>query len=148
MTNEFETFEHGADIGIRGFGSSVDNAFANASRAMFSLMVEDLSLVHPTQTLEIHADSMDLEGLLVAWLNELLAQWDIEGLVFSDFSVKIRQETLSGGNHHWAVTGVARGEPFSPQRHVRGIEVKGATFSELYVGRKDGIWTAQCVVDV
>ncbi len=147
LTLGFETFEHVADIGIRGFGQTVEDAFANAARAMFALMVEDLSSVRPDQSLDIHAESMDLEGLLVSWLNELLAQWGINGLVFSEFSPKITQKAGSEGKR-WIVTATIRGEPFSPRRHGRGIEVKGATFSELHVGLKDGTWIAQCVVDV
>jgi SHS2 domain-containing protein len=30
----------------------------------------------------------------------------------------------------------------------KGIEVKGATFTEAVVEKKDGLWVAQCVVDV
>jgi SHS2 domain-containing protein len=29
-----------------------------------------------------------------------------------------------------------------------GVEVKGATYTELKVSRRDGSWIAECVVDV
>ncbi len=142
----YETFEHGADIGIRGFGHTPEEAFANAARAMFSLMVEDFSAIVPAEKREVETSSLDLEGLLVAWLNELLAEWDIQGLIFSDFSLQIQQP--EGAEGECSLRGTAMGEPFSPGRHGRGVEVKGATFSNLFVGKDGDLWTAQCIVDV
>jgi SHS2 domain-containing protein len=36
---EFEQFEHKADIGVRGYGKNIEEAFENGARAMFSVMV-------------------------------------------------------------------------------------------------------------
>ncbi len=138
---DFETFEHGADIGIRGFGLSMEEAFQNGARAVFSLMVEELSSVKHKEQVDIQCNSYDIEGLFVAWLNELLAQKDMKNLLFSDFLVNIDKDNLN-------LSGVATGEIFDGSRHVRGVEVKGATFSELLVKHHEGFWIAQCVVDV
>ncbi len=135
----FETFEHGADIGIRGRGKTLDEAFENAARAMFSLMVEDIGTIMPEKTVHISCASYDREGLLTAWLNSLLAEASISGILFRDFTCSIKDTSA---------TGTATGEPFDPSRHKAGVEVKGATFTELRVFEEGGIWTAQCVVDV
>ena len=43
----------------------------------------------------------------------------------------------------------AIGEPVDRARHRPAVEVKGATYAELSVARReDGPWVAQCVVDV
>jgi len=47
-----------------------------------------------------------------------------------------------------ALEGTACGEPFDPSRHQRGIEVKGATYSEVRIKNENGMWMVQCVVDV
>lgn len=135
----FETFEHGADIGVRGRGRTVGEAFGNAARAMFSLMVEDIGTIRPEKTVHISCSSYDLEGLLTAWLNALLAEASISGLLFRDFTCSVADTSA---------TGTATGEPFDPARHQPWVEVKGATFTELRVFEERGIWTAQCVVDV
>ena len=135
----FETFEHGADVGIRGKGKSVSEAFENGAKSMFSLLVEDLDTITPEKSVIISCESFDLEGLFVAWLNSLLAESDMQRLVFSDFKVKIQDLTL---------TGTAMGEPFDFSKHQRGVEVKGATFTELVVRQDGGWWIAQCIVDV
>ena len=139
MTAFFETFEHGADIGIRGIGKTLSEAFENGAKSMFSLLLEDLDTVIPKKSVTISCGSFDLEGLFVAWLNSLLAESDIQRLVFSDFKVKIKDLRL---------TGTAIGEPFDFSRHHRGVEVKGATFTELAVRQDGDWWIAQCVVDV
>lgn len=139
MTAYFETFEHGADIGIRGKGRTLSEAFENGAKSMYSLVVEDLHTVIPEKSVTISCESLDQEGLFVAWLNSLLAESDIQRLIFSDFKVKIQDHRL---------TGTAKGETFDFSRHQRGVEVKGATFTELAVRQEGDWWIAQCVVDV
>jgi SHS2 domain-containing protein len=139
MKTGYETFEHGADMGIRGWGATMSEAFANGAKAMFSLMVEDMDAVRPKHPRDISCESFDKESLFTAWLNALLAEADIHGMIFREFDLEIQD---------CRIRGTARGEPFDTSRHARGIEVKGATYTELAVRQhKDG-WLAQCVVDV
>ncbi len=135
---ESRTFDHAADIGVRGEGKTLEEAFAGAARAMFSVMV-DLAGVEPRESVAISCEASDLELLLVRWLNALLAEADLRGMVFCDFDMRLREGGLDG---------TARGERFDPERHVPGVEVKGATLTELKVAREGGIWHAQTVVDV
>ncbi len=135
----WETFDHIADIGIRGVGLTLEEAFENGAKALFSLMVQDISTVRPKSSKKIECSSYDLTGLFVAWINTLLAVADIEQMIFSTFKVQIDNLFL---------TGIAKGEKWERGRHERGIEVKGATFTEAKVEEKEGLWIAQCVVDV
>lgn len=136
----YETFEHSADIGIRGIGKDISQAFENGAKAMFSLMISNFYALIPTKKVDISCVSFDIETLFTAWLNTLLAEADMNGLIFQNFNADIKDLTIKGA---------AWGEAFDPLRHERGIEVKGATFTELKVYRRtDGLWVAQCVVDV
>ena len=135
---QFETFEHEADIGIRGFGGSMKEAFENAAVALYSVMV-NIDTVNPVEERTVTVSAPDRELLLVEWLNALLAISDIERMVFSKFEVEMEGTTL---------TGVARGETLDRDRHEPHVEVKGATYHMLSVKEQDGIYTAQCVVDV
>lgn len=136
---KYETFEHGADIGIRGWGKNVPESFENCARAMFTLEVENLKSVKSDNCRTIACSSFDLESLLVAWLNALLAESDIERLIFSYFKVSVLGNQLEG---------TACGETFDPVRHEAGVEVKGATYTEVKVMKQGELWLAQCVVDV
>ena len=40
MERDFEVINHTADVGIRAYGANMGQAFANAARALFSLIAE------------------------------------------------------------------------------------------------------------
>ena len=134
----YETFEHEADIGIRGLGGTIEEAFANTALAMYSVMVR-IDAVKPLEKRLISASAPDMELLLVEWLNALLSLSDIERMVFSKFEVKIEAASLSC---------IAWGEKLDRMRHEPNVEVKGATYHLLRVGKENGRYIAQCVVDV
>lgn len=134
----YGTFEHGADIGIRGKGRTLEEAFINGAKALFSLMA-DLSTIELKKEIQVACNASDLETLFMVWLNELIALADIEKMVLCEFSV-----TIKGNN----LTAMAWGEPIDPQKHNLGVEVKGATYTMLKVSKKGDYFIAQCVVDV
>ncbi len=138
MDIQYETFEHEADIGIRGFGETIEEAFSNAARAMYSVMF-DISSIRPVVERTVTVAAPDTDLLLIEWLNALLALSDIERMVFSEFEVKIYGGRLQGR---------AMGEPLDRKRHGAVVEVKAATLHMLKVERIDGGYVAQCVVDV
>jgi SHS2 domain-containing protein len=135
----FELFEHGADIGIRGMGSTLAQAFENAALAMFSVVVPNIQDLVPSRFWQLSCESYDQEALLTAWLNTLLSYSDIYRAVFCSFEVKIDGCSL---------TADVKGIPYEELTVEKGVEVKGATFTELYVGKQNDVWIAQCVVDV
>jgi len=136
----FETFEHTADIGIRGIGKTLEQAFEEAAKAMFSVMV-DIKTVEPERGIKlvIQIKGLDDNGLFVEWLNRLVAEKDISGMMFSKFKVKIDDKQL---------VGTAWGEQFNPKKHKPEVEVKAATYSQLKVEKQKGKYIAQCLVDV
>lgn len=140
---EFEHFDHGADIGVRGFGATPSEAFEGAAMALFRLFAEDLATVRPLVEERIDVEALALPELLVAFLNELISVADTRRLVFSSFSVAIRGEGPS-----FTLSAQARGEPFDPERHTFTVLPKGATYTALRVEREDDRWIAQCVIDV
>lgn len=139
----YETFEHEADIGVRGYGASIEDAFANTAKALYSVMV-DVSNVRPNEKRDIFASGPDYEILLVEWLNALLSASDIERMVFSEFEVRIKQDAEAG----LRLIGAAWGERLNPERHSARVEVKAATLHMLKVERHEDGYIAQCVVDV
>ncbi len=135
---QYETFEHEADIGIRGFGTTQEEAIANAAAALYSVMV-DITCVEHKEFRGVNVSADDREQLLVEWLNALLAVSDIERMVFSKFEVRIEGNRLAG---------TAWGEHLQRDRHHAHVEVKGATYHMLSVRQENGRYVAQCVVDV
>lgn len=135
----YELFPHMADMGVRGYGDTLDEAFAHAALALSSIICEP-DLIAGTQAVEIRCSAPDSETLLVDWLNALILEMAVHGLLFGRFEVRIE---------NGALTGKAFGEPVDRIRHEPAVEVKGATYTELAVHREPGgRWIAQCVVDV
>lgn len=138
MTAHWEHFEHMADIGVRGIGDTLAEAFEQAALAM-TAVITDPGLVSPRETVEIACEAPDHELLLADWLNALILEMATRRMLFARFEAAIDGTRLRGR---------AFGEPLDVARHQPGVEIKGATFTELRVGRCDGQWLAQCVLDV
>lgn len=135
----WEHFEHGADIGVRGYGHSPAEAFAQAALAL-TAVITDPELIEPRERAVIECRAPDQELLLVDWLNAIIYEMAVRKMLFSQFDVVITDNNLQA---------TIRGEPVSAEKHQPVVEVKGATYTELQVRQdSDGIWTAQCIVDV
>ena len=137
-----EHLEHTADLAIRAIGATLEEAFCDAARGLFGLML-DITAVRACQEYGVHVEADSDADLLVEWLADLLAQKELTGLVFSTFDVRIDR---SGGTTR--LVGVAVGEILDPVRHGPRIEVKGISYLGLDVRPVDAGWVAQCIVDV
>ena len=102
--------------------------------------IVDPATVAETQAIEIAVSATDDEMLFVEWLDALVYEMATRKMLFRRFQVEI---------HDHALRAEAWGEPIDIGRHRPGVEVKGATLTELRVWQdQGGIWHAQCVVDV
>jgi tRNA nucleotidyltransferase (CCA-adding enzyme) len=138
MQNHWEHFEHGADIGVRGIGTTKAAAFEQAALAL-TAVITDPQCVAAVEAVHIRCEAPDDEMLLADWLNALVYEMAVRRMLFGRFQVELR------GRH---LDAQAAGEPVSVQRHHPAVEVKGATFTALRVAPVEGGWLAQTVVDV
>ena len=135
----WELYSHPADIGIRGLGPTREAAFAQAAMALTAVLT-DLQKVQPREVVDLVCEEQDDELLFINWLSALLYEMDTRGMLFSRFEI----EPVEGG-----IRARAWGEPVDVARHEPAVEVKAATYADLKVERKsDGVWIAQCIVDV
>ena len=139
----YETFEHKADMGVRGIGESFEQAFEETAKAMFSIMT-GLEKVEAENVVEVEANAKDLEALLVEWLNELVFHYSSKNMFFSEFKVEPIEERADG----FYLKGTAKGEEIDQKKHERKTEVKAASYSQLKVAEEGGKFLAQCIVDV
>jgi SHS2 domain-containing protein len=136
---KFEILDIAGDAGIRAFGDSKQEVFVHAALGMYSL-ITDTKFLKDQTSITVSAESDTLDGLLVAWLNELVFHFDaygfigkeIEVLNFSDNGVEAR---LSG-------------EEFDPERHQAGLLIKAATYHQLKIEKKNHTWKAEVIFDV
>ena len=138
-SDRWEHYPHDADVGIRGYGATRARAFEQAALAMAAIVV-DPDAVAGSETVDVDCAAPDDELLLVDWLNALIYEMATRRLCFARFTVQLHDHRLHGR---------AFGERVDAAKHELGVELKGATFTNLRVAREpSGRWVAQCVVDV
>lgn len=135
----WEHFAHGADIGVRGIGTTKAEAFEQAAIAL-TAVITDPERVRASSELVVEREAPDSEILFVDWLNALIYEMAVRQMIFCRFAIGLEHNRLHAS---------AWGEPIDIARHEPAVEIKGATYTSLFVGqRPDGVWVAQCVVDV
>ena len=138
MGKDFEILDHTADVGIIAYGADLKQAFANAARALFSLITE-LDDVEEVLYRDIELTANDEESLLVGWLNELIYRFDAEGILFKRFDIIQLDDTRLKARGY--------GEKVDSSRHRLKTGVKGATYHMLKVDRTDG-FRVQVLFDI
>jgi SHS2 domain-containing protein len=139
LRSQWEHFPHQADMGVRGRGDTLAEAFAAAAEAMIAV-VTDPAGVRPEVRVGISCSAPDREVLLYDFLNAIVYEMAVSGLLLSRFRVRIDGTQLRAE---------AWGERAERARHRPAVEIKGATFTELAVRQAgDGSWVAQCVLDI
>ena len=139
VTSRWEHFPHQADVGVRGLGATLEQAFEQAALAL-TAVITDPAEVAAKEMLQLSCIAPDAELLLVDWLNMLIYEMATRNMLFSRFEVHLEGNRL---------TAQVWGEALEAARHRPAVEVKGATYTALKVAQQpDGGWLAQCVVDV
>ena len=139
MAASWEHFSHGADVGVRGRGDTLPEAFTGAALAL-TAAVTDPGNVAPTERVDVRCEAPSADLLLVDWLNALVFEMATRSMLFSRFDVTCDGRRLEAA---------AWGERVDVVRHQPAVEVKGATLTALAVLQDAaGRWCAQCVVDV
>jgi len=120
----FEELPHTADVKIRARAPTLDGLFGEAFRALMQVMYGEDRAGGTIKTVDLRAD--DPESLLCDFLSEALYLSEVDGLVFREAEVN-----LDGLSLHAVLTG----EPFDRERHAKGTEVKGISYSGMSIVR-------------
>jgi SHS2 domain-containing protein len=139
MNRRYEYIEHTADLGFKAYGITVEELFVNAAEALFEVLVA-LDSVRARDKRIIHVDSIDLETLMVSWLNELLYHFEMDGFLLKRSQIdKMASCSLQA---------TVCGESIDPARHEIRTTIKAATYHQLYVKRLNDLWESRVVLDL
>ena len=138
MQKDFQIIEHTADVGIKAFGSTLSEAFANTARGMFSL-ITDLDSIGEILHRDIRVKASSRELLLVEWLNELIYLFDVENVLFHRFEFVSLTET--------GLKARCYGEKVNRDRHELKTGIKSATYHMLEIKQNTG-YTVQVLFDI
>jgi SHS2 domain-containing protein len=137
--NAFQVLDISGDVGLTAFGKSKEEAFLNAAYGMYSL-ITDPEAIRETKTVSVTVEKDSLDGLLVAWLNELIFDFDTYGFIgkkitieyFSDRTIRAR----------------IAGEEFDSERHAGKLLIKAATYHKLRIQEMNGQWEIDVIFDI
>ncbi len=138
MEKDFEIIDHTADVGIAAYGADMSQAFANAARALFSLITE-LDDVAEVLHRDVELTAPDQESLLVEWLNELIYLFDTDNIIFKRFDITQLNNTQLKARSY--------GEKVDKSKHKLKTGVKAATYHMLKVDKGD-VYKVQVLFDI
>ncbi len=120
----YEFIDHTADIMVKAYGDTVEEAFGAAAGAMFDIITGGAA-IERNDRVHFEVESLDLEGLLVGFLSQLIVFHEVDNLVLGRFEVSIPGRGR--------LVADAWGERFDATRHGGGVQVKGVSYHMIEV---------------
>jgi SHS2 domain-containing protein len=140
----FEFLEHTADVYVRAFGVSMGEAFENAALAMFETMTKTVGVVSIEEDV-VTVEGEDLYALLYSWLEALLVNSEVKGMLYSRFQIVDWVET----EDLFRFTARVWGEKFQSEKHFQKVAVKAVTYHRMVVMREtEGNVVLEFILDI
>jgi SHS2 domain-containing protein len=143
----FRLVDHTADLAIEASAPSEAEALAEAALGFTSVLTGKADphlLGAPDTTMEFSVEAPDRPSLLVAFLSELLWQFESNDLLWLGGGVTLRPGP--DGTIHLEARGNA--QTFDAAKHGRGVEVKAVTYHDLEYAQAGREWRLRVVVDI
>jgi SHS2 domain-containing protein len=135
----FEVFDHTADLGLRVRSPDLNELFADAGRALLSVLVSNPESIEPRETVRFEVPGRELEYLFFDWLDELLLLFESKRFLAREFETVVNESGLIAS---------VRGETYDPERHPLAHEVKAVTYHGLMVEQAPDGWRAEVILDI
>jgi SHS2 domain-containing protein len=141
---KFEFLEHTADVYVRAYGASMQEAFENAALAMFETITKTAKIVQVKEEI-ITVEAEDLYALLYNWLEALLVSSETKSMLYSKFQIIDWTETAD----LFKITAHIWGETFQPKKHLQKVAVKAITYHRMAVMHvKEGNVVLEFILDI
>jgi SHS2 domain-containing protein len=140
----FEFVEHTADVKVKCWGPTLEEAFSQAAYGLIATITPNLELIANKMEKTIEVKAEDKEALLYDFLSEFLFFFDVEKLVFG--SIKVKSIEKKGGS--FDLNALLKGEQFNRDKHELGTEVKAITYSYMTIEQTETQTTIEIVFDI
>lgn len=126
-----------SDVMFEAYGKDLKEVFENAASALFSVICQ-CDKVEPKIKKEIVVEADDAKGLMIDWLQELIARVDIEELFFSKFEILEISETRLKANVY--------GDEIKPE--LGETVVKAVTYHQFKFEKTEEGYVVRVVLDI
>jgi SHS2 domain-containing protein len=138
-SQSFKIMEHTADTGFEVTGSSRTDVFRAAAEALCQIMWK-IKEKKPGSPVNLEINGVDLQELLVNFLEEFLYLYDAKGLICTRVDIdSITDQKL---------TGTAWLQPFDNELDQENLGVKAITYHQLFIGRQNDNWLVRVFLDI
>ncbi len=136
MSYKYKNLPHPADIRLEIIASCKEDIFRGALEGMAYIIQPNISQKSVLKKEQIEIHSLDINALLVDFLNEVLAKSDIHNSIF--YNIKIEKLTDN------SIKGMIEG------RNVKEFskEIKAATYHGLEIKENKGEWKVVVLFDI
>lgn len=133
---KYKILSHTADLRLEVYGKTMEELFTNAAEALARVLVPEVKEKISTGLKEkLEIESININILLVDFLNEILAKSQIEKAVFFLEKIKITGNKLTA-----ELTGI-RVDKFEE-------DVKAVTYHEVNIKKEDEIFRTKLIMDI
>ena len=140
----FEFREHTADVQVRSWGPSLEEAFSQTAYSLMTTITPNLKKIAVKVERKITVEAEDIEALLFDFLSEFLYIFDVDELIFNQIYVR-QIEKL---NDKYKLFATLKGEKFDLTKHEIGTEVKAITYSFMNIEKKHESTVIDIVFDI
>ena len=143
FAGKFDFLEHTADVYIRAYGSTMEEAYENAALATFETMT-DITKIAQIQEEFFEVEAEDQYALLYNWLEALIVKFETENMLFSNFQITNwleTAETLKFKAKMW-------GEKFDPQKHPQKVGIKAVTYHRMVIIKEKDQVVLEFILDI
>lgn len=142
MNSGFEYFDTTADIGVKSYGKTFEEAFKNAALATMNL-ITDIDEIKPNLTLDVSITSEDLYGLLYDWITEVLIMLYSDSFIASKYNITITQN-----NSEYELNAKIVGDTYNTNIYNYKTEVKAITYHLMKISKKDNNIQLKFILDI
>ena len=132
-------FDHTADLGLRVRAESFEGLCEEAACGLTEVIAGDPGMIRPILGETITVPGSEPVWLVVDFLAELLAAFELRRMLFAECRVSRTSDGIRAD---------CRGERFDPARHLLAHEVKAITQHELEVRQSAAGWRATLILDI
>ena len=138
----YRFLDHTADLAVEVTAATREELFGEALRALTD-SITPVDRIEPRVRRRITLEASALDELLLEWLSEAVARFEIDGLLFRSARVE-----LAESGEILRLTAVVEGEEYDPHRHPLKVLIKAVTYHGLEVERQGPGWRARIIFDI